>query len=282
INLLAFDYNHNKNGTINKKHSTFYIPNEYVYKISQKFPKLVNPVISVHPDRKDAIKELTKYGEKGVKLIKWLPNAMRINPADPDYREYYETVKKYDMAILSHTGHEKAVDGEEYQKLANPLRFKLPLDMGVKIIMAHVASLGKCQDIDGAPEDQKPCFDYFWRLFNNPKYNKNLFAELSGVTIYTRVGAPITKLLEHPELHHRVVNGSDYPLPAINILYRTSQFEKLSYITKKERKLLNEIYDFNPLLFDFVLKRNLKHPSTKQKFQAAAFELPASLGCKQI
>lgn len=46
--------------------------------------------------------------------------------------------------------------------------------------------------------------------------------------------------------------GSDYPVPCINMVVQTSALVKWGYITQEERALLNEIYDFNPLLFDFV------------------------------
>jgi uncharacterized protein len=283
LHLLAFDYHYNSDGTRNLENSTFHIPNKYVFDIAQKYPELITAVISVHPDKPGAASEIEKWGQKGVKFIKWLPNAQRIDPSLIKHFAYYQMVKKYDMAILSHTGHEKAVDGEDYQELANPLNFKYPLDLGVKIIMAHLASLGECQDLDSATKEMKSCFDLFLRLFENPKYKKNLFGELSGTTIHTRVGAPLLKLLERPDLHDRLVNGSDYPLPAINILYRTKQLLKLGYITESERNLANEIYGFNPLLFDFVLKRLIKHPKTGQKFQENAFEMPSALAsCSRL
>jgi len=34
---------------------------------------------------------------------------------------------------------------------------------------------------------------------------------------------------------------------------------------------LKEIYDYNPLLFDFVLKRSLKLPGTTRSFPASIF-----------
>jgi uncharacterized protein len=282
IHLLAFDYHYNKDGTKNLERSTFHIPNKYVVGLADKYPHLVTPVISVHPDKPTAVTEIEKWGKKGVKFIKWLPNAQRINPADKKHFDFYQMVKKYDMSILTHTGHEKAVDGEEFQALANPMNFKYPLDLGVKIIMAHLASLGDCADLDDPKKEMKSCFDLFLRMFEDPKYKNNLFGELSGTTIHTRVGDPLLKLLEKPELHERLVNGSDYPLPAINILYRTKQLLKLGYITKKERELANEIYGFNPLLFDFVLKRVMKHPKTGQKFLPSAFEMPKAMGSCRI
>ena len=43
------------------------------------------------------------------------------------------------------------------------------------------------------------------------------------------------------------------------------------FITPAERESLNEIYDYNPLLFDFVLKRTLRHPETGQKLSPSIF-----------
>ncbi len=275
MHLLAFDKNHTEEGVEDLKRSTFYITNEHVWNMYEKYPDIIVPTISVHPYRKDAIQRLEKWAKKGARYIKWLPNAQRIDPASDKLDEYYKVVKKYNMVILSHTGEEKAVDGEEFQELANPLRFRRPLDMGVKIIMAHAASLGQCKDLEQG--GKKSCFDLFWRVLSDKKYENNLWGELSGITIHTRVGAPTETLLDNPQVHHRLVNGSDYPLPAINILYRTTQFKKLGYITNEEKEMLNEIYDYNPLIFDFVLKRNLKHPKTGKRFSPSAFELPPEL-----
>ena len=67
------------------------------------------------------------------------------------------------------------------------------------------------------------------------------------------------------------VNGSDYPLPAINALIWTRSFVRNGFITAEERRALNEIYDYNPLLFDFVLKRTMRHPETGQKLGPSVF-----------
>jgi hypothetical protein len=188
-------------------------------------------------------------------------------------------MKKYNMALITHTGEEKAVDGEEFQFLGNPLLLKTPLDLGVKVIASHVASLGRCKDFENGDVDSS-CFDLFWRMFTDKKFQKNFFADLSAITIHTRLGHPVDTILAHPEVHNRLMNGTDYPLPAINIIYKTGKLEDMGYITKKERESINEIYKFNPLLFDFVLKRTIKHPISKQKLTAEAFEIPSAFGCK--
>jgi mannonate dehydratase len=72
-------------------------------------------------------------------------------------------------------------------------------------------------------------------------------------------------------LHPRIVNGSDYPLPAINALIHTRSMARAGFITDEERAQLNEIYNYNPLLFDFVLKRTMRHPETGQKLAPSVF-----------
>ncbi len=92
------------------------------------------------------------------------------------------------------------------------------------------------------------------------------------------MGVPLLTMLNNTAMHKRLVNGSDYPLPAINIIIRTSLLEKAGYITKTERKYLNEIYQFNPLLFDFVVKRTIKSPLLNRKFANSVFMRNEMLG----
>lgn len=276
--LLAFDWHREADGTINKEHTSFHIDNDYILKVTAANDRLM-PAVSVHPDRKDALSEMERFGKLGVKLVKWLPNAMRIDPADPKHKPFYDIMKKYNMVLLSHAGVEKAVEGEVYQELGNPLRLRYPLSLGVKVIAAHAASRGQCIDMDDPKKAHVDCFDLFWRLFQDKKWEKSLFADISGLTIHARLGKPLDVLLEHPEVHERLMNGSDYPLPAINILYRTSQLRDQGYLTEAESDALNEIYKYNPLIFDMAMKRTLRHPKTGQKFLPQAFTVPKALGC---
>jgi hypothetical protein len=50
------------------------------------------------------------------------------------------------------------------------------------------------------------------------------------------------------------------------------------YINADERESLNEIYDYNPLLFDFVLKRTIRLPGTKKRLPASVFMTNPALG----
>ena len=143
--------------------------------------------------------------------------------------------------------------------------------MGVKVVMAHCASLGEDDDLDN-PGHKVPSFDLFMRLMDNPKYEGLLYGEISAMTQFNRLPRPMLTLLKRTDLHHRLVNGSDYPLPAINIVIQTKSLVKYGMITAQEREYLNEIYSYNPLLFDYVLKRTIRHPETGIGFDKAVFE----------
>jgi hypothetical protein len=64
----------------------------------------------------------------------------------------------------------------------------------------------------------------------------------------------------------------------VNLLIRTRPLVKQGYIDAEEADSLKEIYDFNPLLFDFVLKRTLNLPGTANGFPAAVFMNNSGLG----
>jgi hypothetical protein len=269
--ILAFDKHYNADGTVDVRKTNMYIPNRYAVELAQRYSDIFLPVISVHPYRTDAIQELDKWGKAGVKYVKWLPNAMGMDPANPVIEPFYRKMKEYNMILLSHAGEEQAVEADEDQRLGNPLLLRKPLAYGVRVIIAHAASLGECDDLDSRDAKKVNCFDLFLRLMDEPKYAGLLFGEISAMLQFNRMPIPFTTILKRQDLHPRLVNGSDYPLPAINSLIWTRSLARNGFITADERRSLNEIYDYNPLLFDFVLKRTMRHLETKQKLAASVF-----------
>jgi predicted TIM-barrel fold metal-dependent hydrolase len=276
--LLPFDKNYNADGTANLQKTQFYVPNEYVFAAAEEFPDKFIPGISIHPYRADAVDELERWAARKARVVKWLPNAMGIDPSDPRCDAFYEKMRQLDLILLAHAGREEAVDAEDDQRLGNPLLLRRALDRGVKVIVAHCAGLGLGEDLDSPNREMLPNFDLFMRLMGEKKYEGLLFADISAVTQHNRLGPALAVLLERSDLHHRLVNGSDYPLPAINIVIRTKSLLEAGYITQIEREQLNEIYHFNPLLFDFVLKRTIRAPGTDKRFSASVFMANPSLG----
>ncbi len=268
---LAYDYYYRPDGTIDREKSEFYVPNAYVFELAKRYPKWLVPAMSVHPYRRDALAALAQWASRGGRVVKWLPNTQGMDSADPRCDPYFEKMKALGLILLSHTGEEQAVGAGADQELGNPLRLRRALDHGVKVIAAHSASLGTNDDLDH-PGQRATSFQLFLRLMDEPKYRELLYGEISAITQFNRMGDPLATLLERDDLHHRLVNGSDYPLPAVNMIVRTKALENAGYLTAEERAALNEIYDYNPLLFDFVLKRTLHHPVTGSRFPVDLFK----------
>jgi len=269
--ILAFDKHYRRDGTVDLEKTEFYVPNEYVFELANQYPEMFVPNISVNPYRPDAVQELEKWAMLGVRVVKWLPNAMGINPSDPQCDSFYQKMKELGLVLLSHGGEEKAVEAEEDQKLGNPLLLRCALDHGVKVIVAHCAGLGTNEDLDDKSRPQVENFDLFMRLMDDKRYEGLVFGETSAMTQFNRAGRPLSTILGREDLHERLVNGSDYPLPAVNMLIRMRPLVRRGYISAEEGDSLKDIYQYNPLLFDFTLKRSLKHPETGRRLPASVF-----------
>lgn len=257
--LFAFDRAYDDAGTPLPDDTEFYTPVEYVARLAKERADLFVPCASIHPARGDALEALEQAAELGCVAVKWLPNAMNIDPASPRCDRFYEAMVRLGLPLITHAGEEKAVHSEERQRLGNPLLLRRPLEHGVKTVVAHCASLGKNPDLDAAADAPwVDNFDLFLRLMAEPKWKGLLFGETSALTLVNRVGRPLETVLGDEALQARLINGSDYPLPAINALMQTGAIVKAGFLTEDERVLLNEIDRHDPLLFDFVMKRTLR------------------------
>jgi uncharacterized protein len=280
--LFAWDKCYDLGGEVNYDHTKVFISNEYVYRVCMRMPEKLIPVVSIHPYRNDAVQELEKWAQLGVKMIKWMPATMGMDPSHPRCAPFYNKVKELDMVLLSHAGKEENLPVEEYQELNNPLLFRLPLDIGVKVILAHCAGKGKGKDMDhkGKLTDN---YKLFYRLMDDPRYESNLFGDVSAMAQVNRCGKPLQVTFEKKEHHHRLLYGSDYPLPSINSLISLKLLRKLNYLDKEDEKPLREVYRKNPLLFSFVLYRRLRDPKIHTyRFPDSLFSRHALLGIMPI
>ena len=160
------------------------------------------------------------------------------------------------------------------QSLGNPLLLRHPLNAGVKVIAAHFASEGSSIDIDdksSAAPSWVPAYELLFRLFRDDAYNELLFADISAILAFKRAGAALSQLMSSKDVHHRLINGSDYPVVLLNMVIWTPQLVHYGYITNAEAKLLREIFHINPMLFDVVTKRMLKLPSGERAFGIHVF-----------
>lgn len=273
--LMGFDYRVHEDGSEDRDNSEIHTPNEYLYRVKERYPQ-VRAAPSIHPYRKDALDRLDEAKARGAVAIKWLPNAHGIDPALPRLDRYYQKLHDLGLVLITHAGEEGAVDSRETQALGNVLKLRRALDQGVRVVVAHAAGLGKGEDLDAEEAERRELksFDLWLRLMGERQYEDNLFADISAMTQINRSGRPLRELMKLKELHPRLVNGSDYPLPAINPLVSTRWLEREGYLSRADRLRCNEVYEANPLLFDFIVKRALvwRERGEEHRFSPCVFE----------
>jgi uncharacterized protein len=269
--VLGFDFHYDEHGARREDLSSFFVPNRYAAGLARRFPDRLEWICSIHPYRADAIDELHWSAGQHARAVKWLPSAMGMDPASPKCDRFYQALARLNLPLLTHGGEEKAVHGGSMSELNNPLRLRRPLDQGVRVIVAHCASLGESIDIDRGPNGPRlEGFELFQRLMDEPRYEGRLFGEISAVTQANRTESILATLIGRVEWHARLINGSDYPLPGVVPLFSLRRFVKQHYLTDAQAQVLSEIRRYNPLLFDFVLKRSLV--SGGQRFAPVVFE----------
>jgi uncharacterized protein len=196
--ILALDGVINAQGELDQQLTQIYVPNDYVYAQTQKYPNLLYAA-SINPYRKDAIERLIAARAQGAVLVKWLPSIMFIDPADPAIIPFYQKMSELNMPLLTHTGMEKSFSHAK-DELADPRRLALPLSLNVKVIAAHIATTGESEGEDN-----------FARILPMFKQYPNLYGDISSLTQINKLGY-LKKALAHPELEGRLIYGTDWPL----------------------------------------------------------------------
>ena len=269
--LLAFDQVHDAGGQARPEASAFHVPNAYARTVAARYPNEIEWAASVHPYRADAVEALDAAVAGGALAVKWLPNAMGIDPASPRCDPFYRALARHRIPLLTHGGRERAVRGTGDDTLGNPLRLRRTLDHGVRVIIAHCASFGAGVDLDAGPGGPVvPNVDLFARLMDDPRYEHLLMGDVSALTQANRFPGALGKVLERTDWHDRLLNGSDYPLPGVPALFDLDEMAGLGFLAAEAVPVLEAIQDHNPLMFDFVLKRTVSRHGAR--FSPRVFE----------
>lgn len=265
--LFAFDWVHDEQGKPNQAQSIFHIPNEYAAKIARSQPQYFEWVASIHPYRPDAIDALQAAYQQGARAIKWLPSGMNIDPGSKKCDRFYQTLQTLNLPIICHTGRESAVQGGD-QSFGNPLKLRRALDAGVRVVLAHCASDGEDEDLDHDNKAVKS-FELFARLMDTPAYQTLAFGEISATTLINHAWV-LKPLLKRHDWHHRLLNGTDYPLPGIMPLISTKYLARLGLLSTDDLPFLQALQNYHPLMFDFAVKRRIHFEG--QRFPATTFQ----------
>ncbi len=257
--LMAFDYTYDEQGKKRADQTPYYISNQYAAKVANQFPDYFKWIGSVHPYRHDAVDALEKAIQQGAKAIKWLPPVMGIDPLSPKCIPFYQKMAKHNIALLSHSGEEKAVYGRHLPDVANPLRLRAALDQGVRVIVAHCGDQGDANDLDRRSKKSTTSFELFTRLMDDPQYNRLLHADISALTLRNRSGDELKTIIQRQDWHPRLLNASDYPLVGVVPLFSLSKWVDAGLLDPAKVDYLLEVQHHNALLFDFLLKRHLSY-----------------------
>jgi len=258
--LMGFDMVVDERGEEQPGESTFHTPNDYALEAADAYD-VVEAVVSIHPYRRDAVERVDQAVAAGALAVKWLPQSMRIDPDSALCQPFYEALARLDVPLISHAGEEAAVESQ-VGHLGSSRRLLRALETGVRVVVAHCASLGE--------DEGRPAHEVFLQMMDEPTFEGLLFGDISAMTQVNRCEAPLLDVLRREDLHARLLNGSDFPLPAVDPLVSTLRLAQLDYITAEERRLCNGVFEHNPLLFDLVVKRCLRADGSA--FAPATFE----------
>ncbi|ALA57502.1 amidohydrolase family protein [Nitrospira moscoviensis] len=202
--LLGMDGVYDTSGRLVREHTDFLISNDYVLQTAKTYPNEFLAGVSINPQRRDAVEEVHRCAEAGATLVKVLPNAQQFNPADPKYKPFYRALAEHKLPFLSHVGYEFSLIGKD-QSVGDPDRLKLALDEGTTVIAAHACSYGLILYEKFIPT----LHDFVARY-------PHFYADISALTLPNRFRM-LLHLRKHPEIHERLLFGTDYPLSVFHV-----------------------------------------------------------------
>ena len=236
--ILALDGVVDAQGQFDRARTEVYVPNEHIVAMCARHTNLLFGA-SVNPYRPDALERLVWAKQHGAKLVKWIPSVMAIDPADVRLEPFYRKLVELDLPLLTHAGKENSFTHAQ-DELCDPERLRLPLRLGVRVIVAHAASLGETAGQRNTDRLKRLCTEF-----------PNLQTDISSLTQLNKLGY-MNEVLHSPEFKGRLLNGTDFPL--INMVMTTAWNFPLN-LTFRQMREISAIE--NPWDRDVALKQAL-------------------------
>lgn len=228
--LLAFDEYHDDEGCSvgmslrrSGQGSDLYVSNSLVRSMCEADPNRLLFGASIHPyrsqDGRDACSLLEEVVEAGAVLIKWLPIHQNIRADDPRTVAFLRRAAALDVPLLVHYGGEMSLSCQ-HREFAGPgpllrvLRRLRTEGAMPKVIVAHAATpTFAWQSAGGYRELEAALLGEF--------ADAPLYADIAALTSLGRTSW-LTRLARRPELHRKLIWGSDWPVPVLlKPLWRT-------------------------------------------------------------
>jgi len=217
--LLALDALYSpRTGELDRRRTDLFVSNRFLSRIVEGLNlRLRNEGVenkrflfgaSVSPNRRDRESELEYVlTQTDAVLLKLIPSAQHIHLRDTGHRDFYDTLSRYNIPLLCHTGPEYSFpEGIRNKGLDNFRFLERPLECGVKVIVAHCATpVFPFIDRDETEE--------LYRFMKGANSNGRIqmWADTSALSLSTRMHL-IPEILDlfPPEW---LVHGSDFPVP---------------------------------------------------------------------
>ncbi len=227
--VLAFDQYHTTEGHAlgpRKRNKPFgsdlYVSNTFARNLWQQYPQRILFGASIHPYRKHrqltALDMLEEVVHAGAVLIKWLPLTQNIDVQDPRSIAFLRRAADLGIPLLIHCGMESTL-GNMHPQFADPRPLlhtlnKLRKDRAMPtVIIAHAAAPTLW------PFTPSHTFNACIDALRHDFANAPLYADTAALALFSKAHW-LKKLAAMPEIHHKLVYGSDFPIPPTPEMFR--------------------------------------------------------------
>jgi hypothetical protein len=202
--VFALDGLYDERGRLDPR-TEIIVSNDWAIEAVERHPDVFLFGASIHPGRPDALEELDRCAGAGAVCVKWVPPTNGIDPGDPRYTAFYEHMLSHGLVLTSHTGYEHSVFVVD-QSLGDPARLRLPLEMGLAVVAGHAGTSGFYHRVEYLPNMVSLCEEF-----------GNLYADTSAIANPVRF--TYRDRLLQPPLVDRLIQGTDYPVPPMPVLW---------------------------------------------------------------
>lgn len=216
------------------------MPNDYLFRVVNRYPDLFLACASINPQRKDWEVELDYCLAQGARVLKIHPPTQAVNPGDPLFRDFYRKCAERGMRIMVHTGAEHSAPIAS-KILGDSRLLELALAEGCIVIAAHAGTKAFFDP---------PAEDHFPRLGEMMARQPRLYADTAILGSLFRWRC-IPEIVRTPAVLPRMLHASDWPFPsnAMVFWHRLHPFTLVELMAEK-----------NLFVRDFRLKQALGLP----------------------
>jgi predicted TIM-barrel fold metal-dependent hydrolase len=233
--LLAQDGVYDAGGVLDRARTHVYVPNDYVFSVASRYPKLFVPCPSINPDRRDSIAELERCASKGARILKIHPPIQGVDVAAKRHVKFFARCAALGVIVMVHTGHEHSSPIIDIS-LADPRRLKPALEEGCTVVACHCGT--------GSIVDRPDFLPHFLTMARS---YERLYGDTSILGSPFRV-RDVNRLLAARDVKPRLLHGSDYPFPPAPMAFVLRLGLRKAWELQREDNLLKRDYELKAAL----------------------------------